>query len=215
MVRIFICVVFLIPLPSCVQKIPENRMKKIFSICLLLTVICSQLTTTVYADYVLPYPSYMPGNKMYRVMRVVDQVKRYWYWGNIAQVKYHQSLADKYLIEAKTLFEYKQYLLAADALTRSDSQVEAIVPFIDKARQQGIDTKLLRTGLAEEMSVHLSVLKVMNVLSPKEFVWTPEKAKPTDLHIGTMLEHSFALREETYANATSSAQSDAPNIMLQ
>jgi hypothetical protein len=162
--------------------------------------------SSVQASYVLPYPSYMPGNKMYRVMRIVDAVKRYWYWGNIAQVKYHQGLADKYLVEAKTLFEYKQYLLATTALLRSDTQISAILPFLDKARQQGVDTKELAQSLVEETSVHLSVLEIMKNQLPKEFVWTPEKAKATDLQIGAMLENSLALREKTYAEATSSAQ---------
>jgi hypothetical protein len=190
-------------------------MKKTFIICLLFIAFCLLFIPSVRADYVLPYPSYMPGNKMYHVMRIIDQLKRYWYWGNIAQVKYHQGLGDKYLVEAKTLFEYKQYLLATDALARSDSQVAVIMPFIDKARQQGIDPKLLITSVAEEMSVHLSVLEVMKTQLPKEFVWTPEKAKATDLQIGTMLENSFALREKIYVEATSSAQSDPVHTIQQ
>jgi len=181
-------------------------MKKTFIIFVLLMVYSLLFIPSVRADYVLPYPSYMPGNKIYRVMRIIDQLKKYWYWGNIAQIKYHQGLADKYLVEAKTLFEYKQYLLAADALLRSDSQVASILPFVFKAQQQRIDTKLLITGVVEEMSIHISVLQVMKSQLPKEFVWTPEKAKATDLQIGAMLENSLALREKTYGEATSSAQ---------
>src|SRR5450759_5012191 len=79
-------------------------------------------SSLVYADYVLPYPSYMPGSSLYKVSRVVDLLKFYWSWGNIAQIKYHLALSDKYLIEAKTLMEYKQFLLGTDDLRRYDKE---------------------------------------------------------------------------------------------
>ena len=172
-------------------------MKKLF-IHLLLVACLLSLVSGVHADYVLPYPSYMPGNKIYRISRIIDQLKRFWYFGNIAQLKYRQSLGDKYLVEAKTLFEYKQYLLATDALIRSDSQVSDIISYIEKAQKQGIDTNALKKNVAEEMAVHLSVLSVMESQLPAEFVWKPEKAKSTNLQIGAMLEHSRTLRQQIY-----------------
>jgi len=180
-------------------------MKKIF-FCFLIIIFYFLFTSPVQADYVLPYPSFMPGNKMYRISRIADQLKKYWYWGNLAQIKYHQGLTDKYLVESKTLFEYKQYLLATDALARSDKQVMEISQFIDKALQLGIDTEGLENGVAEEMLVHLSVLEIMKNQLPDEFIWRPEKAKSTDLQIGTILEASGVLRQQLYDEVISPHQ---------
>lgn len=111
-------------------------MKKIL-ILVLIIFICFLTVPSVRADYVLPYPSVMPGNKLYRITRIVDQLKKYWYFGNIAQIKYHLGLSDKYLVEAKTLFEYKQYLLATDALKRSSDQFSQIHQYVIKAEAGG------------------------------------------------------------------------------
>jgi hypothetical protein len=172
-------------------------MKKFIVICLLFIVYSLLFIPSAYADYVLPYPSYMPGNKIYRISRIIDSLKKYWYFGNLAQVKYHQSLGDKYLVESKTLFEYKQYLLASEALLRSDSYVSAITGYIQKAKKEGIDTKQLENTVTEEMVVHLSVLKNMESQLPSEFIWKPEKAESTDLQIEAMLKRSSSLRETT------------------
>src|SRR3989344_2434627 len=84
------------------------------------------LVSRVEAAYVLPYPSYMPGNKLYTFSRFFDEVGRIWNFGSIASTKYALHLSDKYLVEAKTLFEYQQYLLALDALQRSDRQLKCL-----------------------------------------------------------------------------------------
>ena len=83
--------------------------------------------SSVFADYTLPYPSYMPGNKLYKASRLFDELQKYWHWGNIASVKYRLKIADKYLVEAKVLFEYKQYVLALDALERSDMHIKSLL----------------------------------------------------------------------------------------
>ena len=64
------------------------------------------------SQYVLPYPSAMPGSFLYKLNLVQEEILRYWYFGDFGQFKYNLGLSDKYLVEAKTLFEYKQYLLA-------------------------------------------------------------------------------------------------------
>jgi len=98
--------------------------------CLVGIVIFLSVSPQVRAEYVLPYPSAMPGNKLYRIMRIIDELKKPLYFGSITRYKYHLSLADKYLVEAKTLFEYKQYLLAVDALERSDREFQEATPLL-------------------------------------------------------------------------------------
>jgi len=149
----------------------------------------------VYAEYVLPYPSYMPGNKMYQVSRIIDTLKNYWYWGTIAQIKYHLGLADKYLVEAKTLFEYKQYLLATDALLRSDAELTGIIPLIEKGSVEGKDMSQFENTIVEAMQVHLEKLEVMAEQLPGEFLWTPEKKDATNLSIRQMLDTAISIRQ--------------------
>lgn len=135
--------------------------------------------SSVRADYVLPYPSYMPGNKLYKLTRIIDQLKKYWYFGDIAQEKYHLQLTDKYLVEAKTLFEYKQYLLGADALSRSDQQFR----------------QLPKNSLTHEAAVkHGEVLSQLLTIVPDEFNWSPEKSASTTLHLKDLLTASIEIR---------------------
>jgi len=150
----------------------------------------------VHAEYVLPYPSYMPGNKMYRVSRILDTVKKFWYWGTIAQIKYHLGLSDKYLVEAKTLFEYKQYLLATDALKRSDAALADIPSLINKGSGEGKDMSQFAKTVVEAMQVHVEKLTAMAGQLPGEFLWTPEKKDATNLSIEQMLNTSTSIRQK-------------------
>lgn len=134
------------------------------------------LRVAVYADYVLPYPSYMPGHKLYRISRMIDELKNYWYWGSIAQTKYHQGLSDKYLVEAKTLFEYKQYPLALDALKRSDQHFSK--------------------EISQAYEVHIWVLTKLKAELPITFVWQDEYRKPISLAIAEALKRSIEIRNE-------------------
>ena len=144
---------------------------------LLLLISFLALASSVRAEYVLPYPSFMPGNKLYRVTRIVDKLKNYWYFGTIAQAKYHLGLSDKYLVEAKTLFEYKQYLLAVDALGRSDDEFR----------------KVSKNPAAAQK--HIEVLTQLLSLVPDTFTWTPEKSEATRLPLKDLLEASIRLRQ--------------------
>lgn len=137
------------------------------------------IVPAVQAEYVLPYPSFMPGNKMYRVSRIVDKLKEYWYFGNIAKSKYHLALSDKYLVEAKILFEYKQYLLAVDALQRSDDHFKKLPLYIKNDLQ--------KQTIREASDVHVRVLDELSQILPDEFQWRPERDAPTLLPIHTLL----------------------------
>lgn len=140
---------------------------------------------SVRAEYVLPYPSYMPGNKFYRISRLIDRVKQPFYFGNISSYKYHLSLADKYLVEAKTLFEYKQYLLATDALTRSD---------VEFAKAKRNVVRYFETQFQEAAEAHQMVLKRLQEELPEQFLWTPEKDSPTYLPLKDLINTSITLR---------------------
>ncbi len=153
------------------------------------------LPGTAYAEYVLPYPSYMPGNKLYQVSRILDRVKQPFYFGNIGSYKYRLMLTDKYLVEAKTLFEYKQYLLAADALGRSDEQFRGVPAHLTRATQEGKDTMLLRAQFQEACDAHVRVLTKLVSSVPKTFTWQPEKVEKTELPIGEMLRDAIKLRK--------------------
>lgn len=151
---------------------------------------------SVHASYVLPYPSYMPGNKLYRISRFIDASKKWWHWGNIASAKYHLGLADKYLVETKTLFEYKQYLLALDALVRSNEHVGQIPAFIEAAKKEGKDMKAQGQIVVEAMDVHNDVLTKLVREVPAEFFWQPEKSSGSSLKIKELLTKSIDLRQK-------------------
>lgn len=172
-------------------------LKKLFNIFSLLLVIIFIFPSIILAhDYVLPYPSYMPGNKLYKVSRIVDTIQNYWYWGSISQEKYHLGLSDKYLVEAKTLFEYKQYLLGVDALKRSNNEFLKVRPNIDTARKEGKDMTEITDIFIEAEEAHEEVLDGIKQRVPVEFNWTPEKTQSTNLLLHALINESVTLRQK-------------------
>jgi hypothetical protein len=149
----------------------------------------------VRAAYVLPYPSYMPGNKLYRISMFVDTLKKYWSWGTIAQTKYQLSLSDKYLVEAKTLFEYHQYLLAVSSLKRSGTAFNTLPGLIISARQEKKDVVNIARTISDAATEHGRVLNLMKQTLPDSFTWIPEKDKSTELSIRELIEHEITIRE--------------------
>ena len=177
-------------------------MKKKLVILLLIVYGFSFIAPSVRADYVLPYPSYMPGNSIYRLSRIFDRLKYYWYWGNIASVKYHLALSDKYLVEAKTLFEYKQYLLASDALAGSDKQLVDIPTLLQQGKKEREDMSQLRLLVREGMDAHMAVINTLKSQLPKEFIWKPEKVSETTIHIDEILTSSHEIRQQVSDEVT-------------
>lgn len=153
---------------------------------------------SVHASYVLPYPSYMPGNTLYKVSRLIDSVKQYWYWGNLAQVKYYLGLSDKYLVETKTLFEYKQYALGVDALTRSTEAFQKLPDLVVAGQKEGKDMAPSITLIGEAAGEHKRVLEYMKDESPSQFRWTPEKTSPSDLFLHQDIEKALSVRETVF-----------------
>lgn len=153
-------------------------------------------STPVRADYMLPYPAYMPGHKFYRLSRVIDELKTWWYWGSIASWKYHSHLSDKYLVEAKTLFEYRQYLYALDALKRSNKEFQTIPALIEKTEKEGKKADLLKAQTKEAATAHIKTLEKLISELPKEFLWTPEKDKSTNLQLSVLLNSAISQRQD-------------------
>jgi hypothetical protein len=154
------------------------------------------------AEYMLPYPSFMPGNKIYRISRIIDSMNTYWYFGSIAQIKYHIGLSDKYLVEAKTLMEYKQYLLATDALKRSDEQFSKLNDNFIKAKKEEIDTSQLIQLVNDAFKKHKDIETNLLVILPETFIWTPEKEKQTELPLAQIIQSSIKMKEQIVSEIT-------------
>ena len=137
----------------------------------------------------------MSGNKLYTLSRIFDQVQDRWYFGSIAQIKYHLKLSDKYLVESKILFEYQQYLLAADALNRSNNEFLAIPGHISKASQEGKDVRNISETVRSAAMKHTEVLTIINTSVPKSFLWVPEKSASTELDLEPLILYALRIRK--------------------
>lgn len=146
--------------------------------------------------YVLPYPSFMPGHTLYRVARVVDEVKRYWHWGNLASFRYYLGQSDKALVEAKTLFEYRQYLLAFNALERSNTALQRVPDTLIRAKDEGKNIAKYRQEFQEAMDEHKRLIAKLKQETPEEFTWTPEKSDSQVLPIHQALSEAERTRND-------------------
>ncbi|RJQ37749.1 hypothetical protein C4559_03370 [Candidatus Microgenomates bacterium] len=157
----------------------------------------SFLTPNVFAqsNYVLPYPSSMPGSSTYRVHLLWDKMMQYWYFGDFGQFKYNLKQADKYLVEAKTLFEYKQYLLAVKALNKSDYYFKETNKYLIKARLDGKDTSVNDQLLKSAKEKHKEVLQDLTNIVPDQFLWQPEKDNSTKLNLKEIMNNSIKTKE--------------------
>lgn len=147
------------------------------------------------SSYVLPYPSNMPGNISYNIHLIYENISKFWYFGDFGQFGYNLKLADKYLVEAKTLFEYKQYLLGYKALKKSDQYFINVLPNLARAEKNGKNTLQKRAILNEAAQKHIETLKEMEIDTPNTFNWQPEKSTPTVLNLKEALNISIQLRE--------------------
>ena len=144
--------------------------------------------------YVLPYPSYMPGSMFYQVHRRWEAVSKYWYFGNFSQFTFNLKFSDKYLVEAKTLFEYKQYLYAHEALIKSDKYFTNSCTFLSKAKKEGVNTTEKEAMLNEAGNKHIEILQQIKQIVPEIFVWTPEKVAPTSLFLWEEIDNAIKAR---------------------
>lgn len=171
--------------------------KKLKLFVIVFIVLCfSVIPAHASSNYVLPYPSTMPGNIFYKIHLVEEKLLRYWYFGNLGQFTYNLKQADKYLVEAKTLFEYNQYLLGFNALKKSDYYFKQTLPYLLKAQGEGKDISQNRDVLRQAAGKHQEVLLKIGQEVPGVFTWSPEKSLPTKLNLKDAIDESMKIREE-------------------
>lgn len=142
----------------------------------------------------------MPGSKLYTLHRVWDWALQFWYFGDFAQFTYTLNESDKYLVEAKTLFEYKQYLLGYNALHESDTYFSRLPLLLKNAKNKNknISQKTLLFKSASKKHIEVLILILEEV--PKEFIWTPEKQPPVTLYLHEVIQNAITLRKGSISN---------------
>lgn len=160
----------------------------------LLTFLITPVSVFAESPYVLPYPSAMPGNKIYKLHQLYEGLEKYWYFGDFAGFHYNLKYSDKYLVEAKTLFEYKQYLLAIQSLEKSNSYFIKTKISINSAKSNNKNTKEKKEILNNASAKHKEVLNQIKSITPEEFNWSPEKEKPTKILIRARISESIQIR---------------------
>jgi hypothetical protein len=172
---------------------------KLFSIVIFICLILFLLFTKysfAASPYVLPYPSTMPGSIFYKINLVKEIVLKYWYFGDFGQFTFNLKESDKYIVEAKTLFEYQQYLLGFRALQKSDTFFINTLPNLQSSKAHGKDISENRKILSEAALKHIEVLTQMSKTVPQEFLWQPEKTGSTNLNLRDTINASIALRNK-------------------
>lgn len=174
-------------------------MKKFFYVLLFLLLYSYLSLDVVYAEssYVLPYPSYMPGSSFYKVHILFEKLSSYWYFGAYGGFKYSLRLSDKYLVEAKTLLEYKQYLLAHKALKKSDYYFGKISQSLMKTQKKDRNITQKQNLFKEAVLRHIEVLQAIKTQIPDNIVWRPEKENPTIIDLGSAINNSIKEREKS------------------
>lgn len=170
-------------------------MKKAFLLGIIAIFLVYSPVAYAESNYVLPYPSAMPGSNFYALDLAWEAFQKYWHFGNFSQFAYNLKLSDKYLVEAKILFEYKQYLLAHQAIIKSDEYFIAAYRFLGKAKQEGKNISQKEQVLKEAALKHSGVLEQIKRGIPQKFVWTPEKDKPTSLFLWKQIDEAVKIRK--------------------
>lgn len=148
------------------------------------------------SSYVLPYPSSMPGSISHKPRIVWEKIMKYWYFGNFGQFEYNLKQSDKYLVEAKILFEYKQFLLGYEALIKSDSYFLQVSSHLELAKRENKDIEDKKNILKSAALKHIEALDLLTNEVPKTFEWTPEKSSPTTLNLEKAISESIEIRKK-------------------
>lgn len=149
------------------------------------------------SNYILPYPSNMPGGLSYKIHLLYENISKYWYFGDFGQFNYNLKMADKYLVEAKTLFEYKQYLLGYKALRKSDFYFSNTLLNLIKAEKNNKNIAQKKIILRQAAQKHIEILERMEADNPATFNWQPEKTSSTILEIKKAIEVAADIRKKS------------------
>jgi len=147
------------------------------------------------SSYVLPYPPPMPGSIFYKIRLISEQIQKYWYFGNFGQFSYNLKQSDKYLVQAKTLFEYKQHLLGEEALKKSDMYFKYTSKYLSYAKEENKNIDRQQKTLKEAALKHIEILNKIKIHAPKEIIWNPEKSQPTKILLSGTLAEAIRIRE--------------------
>src|SRR5260221_10309515 len=160
-------------------------MKKISRIAVLIFCLLYIFTfkANAISPYVLSYPSTMPGSVYYKMHLVLEAFMEYWYFGNFGKFEYNLKESDKYLVEAKTLFEYNQFLLGYNALKKSDTYFQKTKPFLMRAQKEGKNISEKNNMLRQAAEKHIETLEKIKTEVPPTILWQPEKALSTNLNL--------------------------------
>lgn len=166
--------------------------------CLFLSV-CIFVTFSTHAladeGYVLPYPSFMPGHPFYKFFSYFEKVKEIWSFGSFAKFTYNLSMADKKLVEAKTLFEYKQYLFASYALSQYKEYLISAHRSLRNAVLERKNISQKQKILKNAIAKHNTVLEKVKSEEPESFIWQPEKSQPQVIKIRELINQAIAAGE--------------------
>lgn len=182
------------------EMAPEKfQMKKILFVFLFFSILfqLSSQSTLASSSYVLPYPSTMPGSKLYKIHVLWEYMQKYWYFGDFGQFTYNLKESDEFLVQAKTLFEYNQFLLGYEALQKSNQYFVKIYPNLMNATRHKKNISDYTILLQEASKKHIEVLEKMKQETPATFVWNPEKSTPTTLLIHALIDNTIAMRKTT------------------
>lgn len=146
-------------------------------------------------EYVLPYPSFMPGHPFYNIQNFIDTIQEFYSFGSFSKFKYHLGMADKKLVEAKTLFEYRQYLLASQALPQYESHLRRANYYLGQAKNEGKNISQKSKILKNATAKHRQVLERLEKELPEQFLWQPEKDKPQVIEIKKILNEAAKVSE--------------------
>lgn len=173
-------------------------MKKTSLFLFVLFVFLNFIQNTAFAssDYVLPYPSSMPGSLMYKPHKAWEELSRYWYFGNFGQFTYNLKQSDKYLVEAKTLFECRQYLLGYESLQRSNEYFKKTLPFLEAAKKEKKDIKADVLLLSLASIKHIETIEKIEKEVPESFDWQPEKSSSSFLNLRSLINESISIRKK-------------------
>lgn len=138
----------------------------------------------------------MPGGISYKLHVLFEQFQKYWYFGDFGSFSYNLKESDKYLVEAKTLFEYKQYLLGARALKKSGEYFRNIRPALVEAQKNGKNIQDKQDILEQASQKHIETLMKMKAELPSKETWNPEHGEPTFIPIQQLLESSARIRKQ-------------------
>ncbi len=173
-------------------------MSRRFCIFVLVLIFFTLFSASAFAksSYILPYPGAMPGSTLYKPRVFLEKLSGYWHFGNFGQFTYNLKQSDKYLVQAKILFEYGQYLLAYNALKKSDGYFIKTFPNLEKAKTQGKDIRQNRDLLSSAAKTHTEILAEIKKIVPDKFNWQPEKGTSTLLNLQSAIDLSISMRKK-------------------